>query len=144
MIVLKKIWIWFNHFPRNFIQGSRQPPATSGSAAAALISVGIGCFAMMITHHFAETSRSIDGFIWTVGKWIPGSDTRDPLWGSLGSYAGKETMLLMGWLISWSILHILLKSKHVKTRTIFIWTFGLIVAATVMSWQPLFPYLPLT
>ena len=98
---------------------------------------------MMVTHHFAETSLEIDVFIWGLGKWIPGSGDDNKLWGTLGSYAGKETILLVGWLVSWFVLQGLLKHKQVKTKTIFMWTFGLIVAATVMTWQPLFLYLPL-
>jgi hypothetical protein len=140
----EKLWDRVKHFPSSFAKGSNNPPPTSGGAAAALISVGVGCFTMMVTHHLAETSTEIDQFIWGLGKWIPGSDTGNKLWGSIGSYTGKETMLLFGWLVSWLMLHNLLKHQQVKTRTIFLWTFGLVVAATVMSWQPLFPYLPLT
>jgi hypothetical protein len=140
----EKVWGRLKHFPNSFAKGSSNPPLTSGSAAAALISVGVGCFTMMVTHHLAETSTEIDRFIWGLGKWIPGSDTGDKLWGSIGSYTGKETMLLASWLLSWLMLHSLLKHQQVKTRTIFLWTFGLLVAATVMSWQPLFLYLPLT
>lgn len=143
MAIYEKLWNRFKYFPSIFAKGSKQAPETSGSAAAALISVGIGCFMMMVTHHLAETSTTTDRFIWELGKWIPGSDTGDKLWGSIGSYTGKETMLLVAWLLSWLMLHNLLKYKQVKTRTIFLWTFGLLVVATVMTWQPLFPYLPL-
>ena len=139
-----KVWAKLKQFPAILATGSQHPPATSGSAAAALISAGIGCFTMMVTHHLAETSTARDRFIWGLGKWIPGSDTGDKLWGNIGSYTGKETMLLVGWLLSWIILHNLLKHQRVKTSTIFLWAFGLFVAATVMSWQPIFPYLPLT
>lgn len=141
--IYSKIWTYLNQFPTGLAKGSQQPPATSGTAAAALISAGIGCLTMMVTHHLAETSIARERAIWMLGKWIPGSDTGDRLLGSIGSYTGKETMLLCGWLFSWLVLHNLLKHRQVKTSTIFVWTFGLFVAATVMSWQPLFPYLPL-
>jgi hypothetical protein len=141
--IYSKIWEQLKHFPKGLAIGSSQPPATSGTAAAALISAGIGCFTMMVTHHLAETDTAREQFIWGLGKWIPGSDTGDRLLGNIGSYTGKETMLLCGWLLSWFVLHHVLKHRQVKTRTIFVWTFGLFVAATVMSWQPLFPYLPL-
>ncbi|WP_309731148.1 hypothetical protein [Chamaesiphon sp. OTE_75_metabat_556] len=143
MATYEKVWHRLQHFPTILAIGSKRPPGTSGSAAAALISVGIGCFMMMVTHHFAETSIEIDSFILGLGKWIPGSNTGNKLWGTIGSYAGKETMLLVSWLVSWFVLQNLLKHKQVKTKTIFMWTFGLIVAATVMTWQPLFLYLPL-
>jgi hypothetical protein len=139
-----KAWAKLKQFPASLATGSKHPPATSGSAAAALISAGIGCLTMMVTHHLAETSTVRDRFIWGLGKWIPGSETGDKSWGNIGSYTGKETMLLVGWLLSWLILHNLLKHQQVKTSTIFLWAFGLFVAATVMSWQPIFPYLPLT
>jgi hypothetical protein len=144
MTIYEKLWHRLKHFPTSLATGSSQPPPTSGSAAAALISVGIGCFIMMVVHHLAETSIEIDTFIWGLGKWIPGSDTGNKLWGTIGSYTGKETILLISWLVSWFVCHNLLKHKQVKTMTIFLWTFGLIVAATVMTWQPLFLYLPLT
>ena len=141
--IYTKIWVTLQQFPAGLARGSHRPPASSGAAAAALISAGIGCLMMMVTHHLAETSMSSEKFIWGLGKWIPGSDTGDRLWGSIGSYTGKETILLVGWLVSWMTLHTLLKHQHVKTQTIFSWSFGLIVAAAVMSWHPLFPYLPL-
>jgi hypothetical protein len=141
--IYSQVWNQLKQFPAGLATGSQQPPATSGTAAAALISAGIGCFTMMVTHHLADTSKEREKFIWSLGKWIPGSDTGDKLWGNIGSYTGKETMLLVGWLVSWVILHNLLKHKQVKTRTIFIWMFGLVVAATAMSWHPMFPYLPL-
>jgi hypothetical protein len=141
--IYSQVWNKLKQFPAGLATGSNQPPATSGTAAAALISAGIGCFTMMVTHHLADTSKEREKFIWGLGKWIPGSDTGDKLWGNIGSYTGKETMLLVGWLVSWVILHNLLKHQQVKTRTIFIWMFGLVVAATVMSWHPMFSYLPL-
>jgi hypothetical protein len=52
-------------------------------------------------------------------------------------------MLLIGWLVSWVILYFLWKDKQIKSKTIFFWIFFLFVAATAMSWHPLFPYLPL-
>jgi hypothetical protein len=141
--IYERGWDHLKQFPLGLAKGAERPPATSGAASAALISAGIGCLMMMVTHHLAETSTATDRFIWGLGKWIPGSDTGDKLWGNIGSYTGKETILLVSWLVSWIVLHNLLKSKQVKTSTIFLWGFGLFVAATIMCWQPLFIYLPL-
>ena len=138
-----KMWTNLKRFPNGLADGAETPPKYSGPAAAAVISAAIGCFTMMVTHHLADTSKEREKFIWGLGKWIPGSDTGDKLWGNIGSYTGKETMLLVGWLVSWIVLHNLLKHKQVKTSTIFLWAFGLLVAATAMSWHPIFPYLPL-
>jgi hypothetical protein len=139
-----KFWSYLKRFPNGLAEGSKTPPSDSGPAAVALISAGIGCFTMMVTHHLSETSKAIETIVWNLGTWIPGSKTDSDLWGNIGSYSGKETMLLVGWLVSWQILHALWKNKNIKSRTIFFWMFGLLVAATAMCWHPLFPYLPLT
>jgi hypothetical protein len=138
-----KIWAGLKHFPNGLAAGSANPPTVSGPAASALISAGIGCFTMMFVHHLSDTSKAREKIIWMIGSWIPGSKNESQLWGNIGSYTGKETMLLIGWLVSWPILYFLLKDKNVKSRTIFFWMFALFVAATAMSWHPLFPYLPL-
>lgn len=141
--VYGQIWGWLKHFPQGLAAGSRNTPIISGPAAAAVISAGIGCFVMMITHHLSDTSKAREQMVWVIGSWIPGSRNPSELWGNIGSYTGKETMLLVGWLVSWFILHLLWRNKNIKARTIFFWFFALFTAATAMSWHPLFPYLPL-
>ena len=89
-------------------------------------------------------SKTVETFLWNLGSWIPGSKNPSKMWGNIGSYTGKETMLLIGWLISWPILHYLWKDRKIKAKTILFWFFALIIAATAMSWHPIFPYLPLT
>lgn len=138
-----QLWQRLQQFPRSIAQGSDQAPNVSGPAAAALISAGIGCFTMMVTHHLADTSKAREQIVWAIGSWIPGSRHSDALYGNIGSYSGKETMLLVGWLVSWLILHHCLKQRQVQPRTLFFWMFVLFIAATVMSWHPIFPYLPL-
>ncbi|WP_412973440.1 hypothetical protein [Pseudanabaena sp. PCC 6802] len=130
-------------FPQGLAAGSERSPEVSGPAAAASIAAAIGCFTMMVAHHLSDTSKAREAFLLQLGSWIPGATNPDQMWGNIGSYAGKETMLLIGWLLSWPILYSLLKHKQVKSRTIFFWMFALIAAATAMSWHPLFPYMPL-
>jgi hypothetical protein len=139
-----RVWKRLRHFPKRLSQGANSSPAASGVAAAAFVSAAIGCFSMMVTHHLADTSKAREAFIWKLGAWIPGSNNPSKLWGNIGSYTGKETMLLVGWLVSWIILHQLWQHKQIKAKTIFFWMFALMIAATVMCWHPLFPYMPLT
>jgi hypothetical protein len=139
-----KFWSKLKHFPKGLAEGSATAPSASGPAAAAIVSAAIGCFTMMVSHHLGDTSKEINEMLWNLGSWIPGSKTNDELWGNIGSYTGKETMLLVGWLVSWPILHLLWKNQQIKSRTIFFGMFALLVAATAMSWHLLFPYLPLT
>lgn len=137
------LWNRLKQFPKTLHQGSQNPPTTSGSAAAFLISGGIGSVVMMVAHHLSDTSKARENTLRILGSWIPGSINPDPMWGNIGSYAGKETMLLIGWLASLAILYPLLKDKQVKPRTLFFWMLSLFTLATAMSWHPLFPYLPL-
>jgi hypothetical protein len=138
-----RVWKRLQQFPQVLHMGSKNPPQVSGVAAAALISAGIGPVIMMIVHHLSDMSKGTEAFVKMIGSWIPGSVSKDPLWGNIGSYAGKETFLLIGWLVSWAVLHFLLRNKQVKARTMFVWILGLFTIATAMAWHPLFPYLPL-
>jgi hypothetical protein len=139
-----RAWKQFKQFPKILSQGSKHPPDGSGVAASAFISAAIGCFTMMVVHHLGDTSKAREALIWKLGAWIPGSNNPSKLWGNIGSYTGKETMLLVGWLLSWVILHQLWKHKQIKSNSIFFWMFALMIAATAMCWHPLFPYMPLT
>jgi hypothetical protein len=141
--VYVQAWNWLKQFPQGLHQGAKNPPTTSGGAAAFLISGGIGAVAMMIAHHLSDTSKAREAVIKSLGSWIPGSVSPDPMWGNIGSYAGKETVMLIAWLASLAILYPLLQKRAVKPRTIFFWMFSLYTLAAAMSWHPLFPYLPL-
>ncbi|MBW4439739.1 MAG: hypothetical protein KME10_00610 [Plectolyngbya sp. WJT66-NPBG17] len=138
-----RLWNQLKRFPKALYKGSQNPPTTSGSAAAFLISGGIGAVVMMVAHHLSDTSKAREAALHRLGSWIPGSANPDPMWGNIGSYAGKETILLIGWLGSLVILYPILKTKQIKSRTLFFWMFSLFTLATLMSWHPLFPYLPL-
>ena len=119
---------------------AHSPPPVSGPAAAALISALLSCFLMMVSHHIGDTSQPAAEFLRRIGSWIPGSEMFNKSPGEIDSYYGKETVLLVSWLVSWSGLHQLWKNKQIPFSWIF-WSFSLLVAATVMAWHPLFPYL---
>lgn len=138
-----KLWKSFRQFPTSLAKGSSTTPKNSGPAAAALISAGFSCFALMVNQHLASVSKSWNTIVWDLGSWIPGSKNPDPLYGEIGSYSGKETIMLASWLICWLFLGWLWRNRQINTRTIFWWLITFLVAATVMNWHPLFPYLPL-
>jgi hypothetical protein len=138
-----RFWTALRNFPGFLERGAANPPDTNGMAAAALIAPGIGALVMMLSHHFSEVSEATEKFVWSMGYWMPGSKTGDPIYGEIGSYSGKATFLLIGWLVSWVVLHFLLRDRNVKPGVIFGSMMLLFVAATVMAWHPIFPYLPL-
>ncbi len=140
-----QMWCILKQFPSFLHQGSQNPPTMSGEAAAAFLSAAIGSVTMMIAHHLsdADTTKILEQKLLALGSWIPGANNTDPLWGNIGSYTGKETILLIAWLVSWIILHFCLKDRQVKTATLFVGMIGLLALATAMCWHPLFPYFPL-
>lgn len=139
------LWHKIKHFPGKIARGNQNPPELSGKATAALLSGAIGCITMMIFHHISDSdkTKTVENKILKLGSWIPGADSPDPLWGNIGNYAGKETILLISWLVSWVILHFWLRNKNVKAGKLLFWLITLMTLATAMSWHPLFPYLPL-
>jgi hypothetical protein len=138
-----RFWNIIKFFPRKLALGSTNAPTVSGPAAAALLSAAFSCFLLMVNKHFTSVFKAWDTIIWNFGSWMPGSHNSDPFYGEIGSYSGKETVMLLGWLLSWFFLSQLWRNQQIKFKTIFFWLFTFLVAATVMNWHPLFPYLPL-
>ncbi|WP_071516919.1 hypothetical protein [Geitlerinema sp. PCC 9228] len=138
-----KVWNFLKNFPSQLSKGATNTPDTNGPAAAAILSATFSCFFLMVNQHIAMLSTTWKNWLWTLGAWIPGSHNPDDLYGRIGPYAGKATLLLLAWLASWLILHQFLKNRDLRPGTIFFWSILFIVAATVMNWHPLFPYAPL-
>lgn len=130
-------------FPQSLAAGAPKAPPVSGPAAAALLSAAFSCFLLMFNQHLTVLFKSWNAIVWSLGDWIPGSRSTDQIYGEIGSYSGKETIMLVGWLLSWAILHQCWKQRQVQARTLYWGLLFLIVAATVMNWHPIFPYLPL-
>jgi hypothetical protein len=134
---------YLKRFPQGLARGANNAPTSSGAAGAAFVSAAFACFVMMVNQHFAAAFKSYEDLIWNLGAWIPGSRNADPLYGEIGAYTGKETILLITWLVSWLFLAWLWRDRKIKEGSIFFWLFFFLVASTVMNWHPLFPYLPL-
>ncbi|MEO0869199.1 MAG: hypothetical protein AAFY17_12295 [Cyanobacteria bacterium J06642_11] len=138
-----RFWNQIKQFPGGLATGADASPPVSGPAAAALVSAAFSCFTLMVNQHLCSMFDRWNEIVWSMGDWIPGSKNPDPIHGEIGSYSGKETVMLISWLVSWLVLSQLWKRKNIRLSTIFTCLFMFITAATVMNWHPLFPYLPL-
>ena len=138
-----RFWNYLKRFPADIAEGSDNPPTVSGPAAAALVSAAFSCFLLMVNQHLCSISATWHDLVWDLGGWIPGSKNPDEFYGEIGSYSGKETVMLIGWLLGWVILAKLWQKQNIQFRTMFFCVFIFLVAAVVMNWHPLFPYLPL-
>lgn len=102
----------------------------NGSAAAAMIAAMIAILSLAIANLVATISKDAKIFIHEMGKaWIPGAE-------AIGPYSGKETIMLLGWGISWIILYFALRNHNVKLSIytiVFIIGVGL---STLFVWNP--------
>ena len=103
---------------------------TTGPAAAALLAAGLGLFGLALSHVFSEASEAFKHVMQTLGNaWIPGAQ-------GIGPYAGKETVGVLVWLISWAFLHVLLKKRQISMIAAGVVTLVLIGTATTLLWPP--------
>ena len=103
---------------------------TTGPAAAALLGAGLGLLAVALSHVFSERSETCQQAMQTLGNvWIPGAQR-------IGPYAGKETVGLLVWLVSWASLHILLKKRQISVVAAGVVTLVLVGTATTLLWPP--------
>ena len=103
---------------------------TTGPAAAALLAAGVGLLALALSHVFSEASEAVKHTMQALGNaWIPGAQ-------GIGPYAGKETVGVLVWLISWVFLHVLLKKRQISVVVAGVMTLVLIGMATTLLWPP--------
>ncbi len=82
----------------------------SGEIAATLLSVWLGLASLVCSHLWsvAKPERA-NLFLLKMSVWIPG-------WEKIGPYAGKETIGLIVWLMSWLLLFFLLKNREFSLK----------------------------
>ena len=103
---------------------------TSGPAAAALLATGLGLFALSLSHVFSEASTTFKNAMQALGNvWMPGAS-------GIGPYSGKETAGLLVWLISWAVLHAVLRKREVSLVAAGTGTVVLVGLATTILWPP--------
>lgn len=102
----------------------------NGSAAAAMIASMIAILSLGIVNLIAIMSNDAKLIIHEIGKaWIPGAE-------AIGPYSGKETIMLLGWGISWIILYFALRNRDVRlSRYTIIFIIGVGIA-TLFVWNP--------
>ena len=115
--------------------GSKTNLEELGAAQAALLSAMLGTLALALSNLGAEMSKEFQTSVHNIGKfWMPGAE-------GIGPYSGKETIALAVWLVSWWILHRLLRTREWNNRwVVAIFLIG-IACATTLLWPPIFSHL---
>jgi hypothetical protein len=105
---------------------STVPPADKpfGPVAAAFLAAGIGTLVLGILTTLAETSDSIkSGLEWSK---------------SVGPLAGKTIIAVAAFLVSWVVLHTVLRGRDVNAARVFTWTAILVGAGLVLTFPTFF------
>ena len=102
----------------------------NGQAAAAMTAAMIGVLSLGISHIISVLSKDAKLFIHEIGKvWIPGAE-------GIGPYSGKESLMLIGWGLSWLILYYALRNRDVKLSYYTLLFMIGISIATLLVWTP--------
>ena len=102
----------------------------SGAACAAALSAALGLLALSMAHVLSEVSSGFKAAMQTLGNlWMPGA-------AGIGPYSGKETVALLVWLISWTLLHAVWVRKELSVGRLGTLALFLIGIATTLVWPP--------
>ena len=106
------------------ITESQENSSPNGSAMAALLAAGIGCFAFGLFIVLAEVSETIHDFM-LINKGV-------------GTLSGKSTYAVLVWVLVWVGLQIAWNNKDLNTKNIYIATFVFLVAGLLLTFPPFY------
>jgi hypothetical protein len=95
-----------------------------GPVAAAFLSAGIGAVALGILTTLAEASAGVKDAL--------------ELNERVGPLSGKTVFAMVAWLVSWAILHPVLKDKNPAVKAVFTWTAIMFAVALVLTFPTFF------
>ena len=104
----------------------------NGAAQAAVLATMIGLLTLAVVNLATDTSKAVQNRVHDIGKlWMPGA-------AGIGPYSGKETLALVAWLLSWGILHFILRKKEWSNKVVIVIFLLGIAVATTLIWPPIF------
>lgn len=110
---------------------SRQNKKT-GEIAAALFSAWLGIASLVGSHVWTVADPLYaNQFLLKIGSWMPG-------WQGIGAFSGKETVGLATWLVSWSLLFVLLKHREVNLKVCFYAILAGFAVIFIFTWPPVY------
>ena len=109
------------------LEGLNLTDKPDGPAAAVMISAGIGIFVLGLLTTLAVISGDVKSFLlwWEWGQGV-------------GPLAGKSTLAVLSWLISWLILGLLWRKKDVELKPAFYIGLTLGILGAIGTFPPFF------
>lgn len=102
----------------------------NGPVAAAFLAAGIGSLVLGLFTVLAEASVDIKAFL--------EFDRNFGLGSGVGPLSGKVTVAVIGYLVSWVVLHLTLRGKEVSFRKVFIVSLVLVGIGFALTFPPIF------
>ncbi len=108
---------------------------STGPAVAAFMSAGIAVLVLGIVQTATFLSKSFQEKVFELGKaWIPNAD-------GIGPYSGKETLMLLAWVVSWVSLHAALRRRSPNVKAWFGAFLVILFVAVLLVWPPVWHFL---
>jgi Family of unknown function (DUF6069) len=95
-----------------------------GPVAAAFIAAGIGAVVLGILTTLAEASEDVASAL----EWSK----------SVGPLIGKTILSVVAFVVSWVILHVVLRDKELDPRKVFTWTAVLVAVGFLLTFPTFF------
>jgi len=103
-----------------------------GAAQAAILSAALGILTVALVNLGTAMSAEFTAVVHGIGKlWMPGAE-------GIGPYSGKETIALVVWMLSWFVLHRILRAKEWNNNVVVACFLAGIAVATTLVWPPVF------
>jgi hypothetical protein len=109
------------------LAGLSLAPRGDGPAAAATLAAGFGVFVLGLLTTLAVISASLKGFL---------EDFQGSV--GVGSLAGKTTLAMAAWLVSWAALALVWKGRDVRLRTVALVALVLTILGLIGTFPPFF------
>jgi hypothetical protein len=104
--------------------GARTTDKPFGPVAAVFLAAGIGAVILGILTTLAEANEDVKSAL----EWSK----------SVGPLTGKTILSSAGFFVSWVILHVVLRRKDPRPKSVFVWTGILIAIGLVLTFPTLF------
>lgn len=98
-----------------------------GTIAAALISCGIACL--------------VFGSAVLLAEHVPSMEKEFTLSESVGPLSGKAVAAVIAYVVAWSHLHLALRHREIRTRTILLITAPMIAVGFLLTFPPIYQHL---
>jgi hypothetical protein len=111
-----------------------EAPRFNGVDMAAIVAAAFSIFLLGLVQIWTVVSEAGKEWVFGVGKaWMPHAE-------HIGPYSGKETIMAVGWLVAWLVLHLALRHKHVNPRPWFFVALAFILMGVVLIWPPVWHF----